>query len=317
MEVFSWDDILDAYLGIKSQSTEKILSYFSNYTALTVGKFDGCHLGHQKIYKSVLDYCELKNNSDDICKGKLDTAKKNDSVKDSKKYLSGVVSIYMGNYPKFLENGGKILTTMNQRLESFKNFGFDFCIVIDFSSKFSKIKGTSFLDILRKICSMQFLATGSDFRCGYNLDCGVAELAQYCKNNGLEFLVCPDVCVEGQRVSSSNIKKAVLDGNLKQAELLLGGPYEIDASIFSWQIDSLDSVLIISANITGVLLMPPSKVYEGQIVCNDVKIPVLQSLLHVESNFLRLEIPLEQISTSIKLTDITQFILGIKIKRSK
>lgn len=296
MEIFSWDDIMDAYLGIKSQKTEKILSFFSCNSALTVGKFDGCHLGHQKIYQTVLDYCKNKN---------------------EKKCLSGIVSIYMGNYTEFLKNGGKILTTMNQRLESFKNFGFDFCIVIDFSSKFSKIKGTSFLNILRKICSMQFLATGSDFRCGYNLDCGVAELAQYCKSNGLEFLVCPDVCVEGQRVSSSNIKKAVLQGNLKQAELLLGRPYEIDASVFSWQIDSLDSVLIISANITGVLLMPPSKVYEGQIICNDVKIPVLQSILHVESNFLRLEIPLEQISTSIKLTDITQFILGIKIKRSK
>ena len=92
--------------------------------------------------------------------------------------------------------------------------------MIDFSEDFSKIKGRDFLDKLRKFCSMQFLAAGSDFRLGHNSDTGVAELSDYATQNGLELKVLDDVKLFGQRVSSSLIRKAVQEGDFALAKKL-------------------------------------------------------------------------------------------------
>ncbi|NLM00418.1 MAG: hypothetical protein GX220_03065 [Treponema sp.] len=286
MTVFTWNEIINA----NSENNTKVKDFFTKPSALTIGKFDGAHLGHRALFKAVKDYC--KTNTHKI-----------------KQKLSGAVIVFMNIWP--------LITTLKQRLDILEEEGFDFCIVIDFSGKFSKMKGRDFLDKLRKICSMQFIATGSDFRCGHNLDTGVAEISAFCRQYDLEYCICQHIYYSDRRISSSFIKDEILRGNLELVQHLLLKYYTIDALKFRWQTNLTESFLTITTNITEVQVMPPSKAYEAQIICNDTKASVLQCILYVESNFLRLEIPLDQISNFIDEYHIIQFIVGIKIIRSK
>ncbi len=181
--------------------------------------------------------------------------------------------------------------TERMKLEFLEKRGFDFCVMIDFSQDFSKIEGRNFLDQLRKFCSAQFLAAGSDFRCGHNLDTGVAELSDYSTRNGLELKVLDDVTLDGKRVSSSLIRGAVQDGDFAFARRLLGCPYRLDCSSLEWRTSSSDSSLSLIANGNTTQVLPKAGRYPVSVVFAGKK---SSAFFYAEGQFLRLEFPLEQ-----------------------
>jgi riboflavin kinase/FMN adenylyltransferase len=170
--------------------------------------------------------------------------------------------------------------------------------MIDFSEDFSKIVGRNFLDQLRKFCSAQFLAAGSDFRCGHNLDTGVAELADYATQNGLELKVLDDVTLDKKRVSSSLIRGAVLEGDFALAKKLLGFPYRIDCSRLEWRASSSDSSLSLIANGRTTQVLPKAGRHPVSVVFAGKK---SSAFFCAEGQFLRLEFPLGQkVSSTIQ-----------------
>jgi len=190
------------------------------------------------------------------------------------------------------------LMTKKMKLEFLEKRGFDFCVMIDFSEDFSKIVGRNFLDQLRKFCSAQFLAAGSDFRCGHNLDTGVAELADYATQNGLELKVLDDVTLDKKRVSSSLIRGAVLEGDFALAKKLLGFPYRIDCSRLEWRASSSDSSLSLIANGRTTQVLPKAGRHPVSVVFAGKK---SSAFFCAEGQFLRLEFPLGQkVSSTIQ-----------------
>ncbi|MCR4790989.1 MAG: FAD synthetase family protein [Treponemataceae bacterium] len=267
MEIFHWKqlDLLKKYID---ESGKK--------SAVTVGGFDGPHFGHMELMKNVLSQANC---------------------------LKGIVTFnFTQTYISFKKNFRGELSTVKLKMKTFEKLGFDYCLLIDFSSDFSKIKGYDFLDLLRESCSMQFLAVGSDFRCGYNLDTGVAELSDYVKRFGLELKVCDQVLFEGKRISSSEIRQAVMEGDFSLANKLLVFPYSLDSSLFDWkpdvQINSSVNQKVIIANKTSFQIIPKSGEYTVSVSCFDRD---FNSKLYVESDFLRLEIPLEQEESKIEM----------------
>ena len=169
--------------------------------------------------------------------------------------------------------------------------------MIDFSEDFSKIKGRDFLDQLRKFCSAQFLAAGSDFRLGHNSDTGVAELSDYATQNGLELKVLDDVTLFGKRVSSSLIRGAVLEGDFALAKSLLGFPYRLDCSSIEWRASSSDSSLSLIANGKTTQVLPKAGRHPVCVVFAGKK---SSAFFCAEGQFLRLEFPLGQKVSSIQ-----------------
>ncbi|MCR5047149.1 MAG: FAD synthetase family protein [Treponema sp.] len=260
MKVYSWNDIF---------CQEAI-----GPSAIAIGGFDGMHIGHQALFDAVFEWKKKQ--------GRL---------------LSGVVTFCRS--PGALKNPAYPgdVSTEKQKLEYFEKRAFDFCIMIDFSEDFSKIEGRNFLDQLRKFCSMQFLAAGSDFRCGHNLDTGVAELSDYMTSKGLELKVLDDVTLNGKRVSSSLIRGAVQEGDFALAKKLLGRPYRLDCSRLEWRASSSDSSLSLIANERTTQVLPKAGRHPVSVVFDGKK---SSAFFYAEGQFLRLEFPLEQKDFSIQ-----------------
>ena len=286
MKVFSWNDVAvgaesraAASFGLANDSNFAAASFGlandSNFAAaVCVGGFDGAHLGHQAIFDAVFEW-----------------KKKRALAAGGQKILAGAVTFKRS--PGALKNSaypGDIFSE-RQKLEFLEKRAFDFCVMIDFSEDFSKIKGRNFLDKLRKFCSMQFLAAGSDFRLGHNSDTGVAELSDYAAQNGLELKVLDDVLLDGKRVSSSLIRKAVLDGDFALAKKLLGRPYCIDGSPFTWKACSSESSLTMIANERAAQVLPKAGRHPVGVAFDGKE---SSAFLCAEDQFLRLEFPLGQ-----------------------
>ena len=289
MKVFSWEDVQSG------AAAGGIFGLANNCkSAVCVGGFDGCHIGHQAIFDALFEWKEKREGRPADVLG-LQKARPASLACD--RFLSGAVTFKRP--PGSLKSSAYLGDVFTERLklEFLEKRGFDFCVMIDFSENFSKIKGRDFLDQLRKFCSAQFLAAGSDFRLGHNSDTGVAELSDYATQNGLELKVLDDVLLDGRRVSSSLIRGAVLEGRFAFAKKLLGSPYRIDCVPLTWRASSSGSCLSMIANERTTQVFPKAGRHPVCVVSDGKK---SSAFFCAESQFLRLEFPLGQKVSSIK-----------------
>ena len=266
MKVFSWEEASRVALDGGRQA-------FAS-SAVAIGGFDGMHLGHDALFSAVLEY---RNSHPESSAGIVTFSRSPGVLKNS---------LYEGD-----------VSTERLKLEFFEKKSFDFCIMIDFSLDFSKIKGKDFLDIVRKFCAMQFLAAGIDFRMGHNSDTGVAELSCYARSCGLELKVLDDVVLKGKRVSSSLVRGAVREGDFDFASSLLGRPFCLDGLPLDFQEGGSSNAtlsMIASRNTTQVLPEAGSFRVRVAFAGEDGYSQNVDAVLHVESSFLRLEFPPEQ-----------------------
>lgn len=193
MKVFSWDDILKNK-GCSSLAAD----YFARGTALTIGSFDGPHLGHLTLFKEVLNYAE-KNG---LISGVVTFRKPLPSFKHA--------SSYMGD-----------ISTLDERLAVFEKLGFDFSLVIEFDEDFANIEGGIFFEILRDSMNLAFLAEGVDFKCGHKGSYGKDQIERFCLENGLKCSFLPLVKKNGERISSSKIRELLCADSVEEANELL------------------------------------------------------------------------------------------------
>jgi riboflavin kinase/FMN adenylyltransferase len=199
--------------------------------AATIGVFDGLHIGHRALVSRILG-------EDGLVSAVLTFAE------NPKRLLSP--STYQGG-----------LSTLRQKLELIESMGVDYGVLIDFSGDFSKLPGRLFLSILRDCGELRYLAVGSNFRCGRGLDTDAEGIRDFCGDSiGVELL--DPVKWAGSEVSSSRIRKAILEGRLDEAARMLGRPYEIDLR------DAEISQTGLAAP-RGDQALPPRGVYEASL----------------------------------------------------
>lgn len=191
LQVIEWNDL----------SEMPGADYKSVDSAMTIGVFDGVHLGHQELIKRIVQQGPNPT---------IVTFREN-----PKKFFS----------PETYEGD---IYTLNQKLTVFGQLGISRVILIDFSPKFSKLTGTEFLGLLEKWGKMIFLAIGSNFRCGYRKGTDVNDIKEMNIRKGIPTELIKTVKVADSFVSSSRIKSAINSGNLIQASVLLGRNLELD-----------------------------------------------------------------------------------------
>jgi riboflavin kinase/FMN adenylyltransferase len=182
-------------------------------TALTIGGFDGPHSGHESLFSAVRDAARKSN------------------------LASGIVTFTRspGLNKKPFQYPGDV-STLNLRLGYFAEKGFDFVLLIDFSGEFGKMTGAVFFDILVKTVFMRYVAVGPDFRCGHRLDTGLAEISAIAHKEGFRFDSIQQVELDGQRISSSAVRKAIQSADFALAERLLGHPFLLDFTLLDWNV---------------------------------------------------------------------------------
>jgi riboflavin kinase / FMN adenylyltransferase len=185
-------------------------------SAMTIGVFDGVHLGHQALIERI------------VSRGPNPTVLT--FRENPKKVLNRIAGAEISDSYK------GDLYSLKQKTEVFDSLGVKFLVLIDFSEEFSKLKGGEFLDILGKKGRMVFLAIGDNFRCGFRQDTDADLARRINEKKGIPTELVPPVYsrkpdgAATEPVSSSLIRKAVLAGNLKLASELLGRNFSLDLS---------------------------------------------------------------------------------------
>ncbi len=226
IKIFSWEQIVNSKFSKE---------FFEQGTALSIGSFDGTHIGHDAIFNSIL-------------------AKKD--------FVPGIVTF---RHSTRLEKAGNEFNgevqTLSQRLEFFMDKGFSFVVVIDFSDDFTKIDGYDFLSVLKKNCNVKYLAEGEDFRCGYKGSTDIQAIESFCQKNDVELNVVTSVEYLDKKVSSSRIRQDVLDKKFEEIKIMLKSPFTIDCAGFTWKKETIDGQNYLTAKKCGIQIFPPDGEY--------------------------------------------------------
>lgn len=174
-------------------------------SSLTVGVFDGVHIGHRKIIGKVVE-----------------------AAKRAK--LSSVVLTFDPHPLKVLKAGAKApsLISLKHRIKLIGELGVDYLIVLNFTKSFSGIPPEKFVrDILVKKIGAKVIYAGPDFYFGRGALGRPELLKKLSFKLSFKVEIVKPVKVRGRVVSSSAIRDYILKGELEKAESLLGRPVSV------------------------------------------------------------------------------------------
>ncbi len=172
-------------------------------TAVTLGKFDGLHRGHEKLIEKVIEYAKEKDLESVVC------------------------SFNMIPYFDSLRIKREILMTKEEqrlRLEG----RIDKLVDCPFTKSFSLIPAEDFIrDVLAGLFRAAYVVVGTDFCFGYQKRGNIHMLKEYQEKYGYKLIVIEKERYHGRIISSTYIKEALAEGDLALANRLLGYPYTI------------------------------------------------------------------------------------------
>jgi riboflavin kinase / FMN adenylyltransferase len=181
----------------------------SRGTVLTLGVFDGLHLGHQRIMQTVVESAEAT--------GAVPTV------------------ITFDPHPRAVlhpENAPPLLQTLDQRLANFEVLGIKQTIVIRFDKEFADTDAETFLrDIVYERLQAREVFLGKGFFFGKNRGGNIELLREMSKRLGFFADEVGEVRLRGQRISSSKIRQLLADGRVNLARRMLGRPYGVEGQI--------------------------------------------------------------------------------------
>ena len=173
--------------------------------AVTVGNFDGVHLGHKAL------------------------------VAGAKKWGRPAVVVTFDPPPLSLlqPHSAKLpLTTVEDRAALLHAAGADHVITIRTEPGLLAITPEAFFeDVLHRQLDAKAIVEGADFRFGRKRAGDVNLLKQFCERDGIAFEVVPPVLIDGEPVSSSRVRTALNGGDVTTAMELLGRPYAIRGTV--------------------------------------------------------------------------------------
>lgn len=171
----------------------------SKATIATIGTFDGIHIGHQKILNSLSRFA--KENS-----------------------LKSVVITFDPHPRKIInkKNSIELINTIEEKKEKLKTLGIDYLIVQKFDEKFSETEANKFVEILKNNINIKKLIVGYDHRFGKNRNADINDLKKYGKELNFEVIEIDALEIEEVNISSTKIRSAIKEGNIRLANSYLG-----------------------------------------------------------------------------------------------
>ena len=172
---------------------------------LTIGNFDGVHLGHQAVLQQV-------------------------SIKAK---ALGLPSVVMTFEPQPMEvfakqNAPARLTRLRDKFVQLSKLDIDRLLCINFNPQFASWEAEAFIrDLLVERLGVKFLVIGDDFCFGKQRKGNFALLQEAGKQYGFEVVSTESFCLSSQRVSSTAIREALAENDLARAKEMLGRDYSI------------------------------------------------------------------------------------------
>ena len=179
--------------NLKSYSSEK-------ESILTIGTFDGVHIGHNKILKRL--------------------------IQDSKKNnLSSLVMTFFP-HPRMILNKSheiKMIDTIDEKINLLEKTGLDNLIIHPFDNNFSKIRAKEFVEeILVKKLKIKEIIIGYDHKFGKDREASVEDLKKFGKDYMFTVKEIPAQEIDSIAISSTKIRNAILNGEIEKCNKFLG-----------------------------------------------------------------------------------------------
>jgi len=187
-------------------STVKELTQFrpEKETLLTIGVFDGVHVGHQALLTRLRDEARRRN------------------------LLSGVLT-FSCHPQRVLHPESKLLwlSDLDTRVRLIKELGIDFVVPFSFTREIAKLTAREFVQLLKEQLKMRGLIVGPDFALGKNREGDTNYLRKLEEEMGFTVEDVSPVISKGEVISSSAIRNALVKGDVSKVERFFGRPYSI------------------------------------------------------------------------------------------
>tara|TARA_B100000795_G_C22793837_1_gene438339 strand:+ start:1622 stop:2524 length:903 start_codon:yes stop_codon:yes gene_type:complete len=171
---------------------------------LTIGNYDGIHLGHQKIINELL-------------------------IKSKKCQIESAIMIFEPHPREFFtpKDAPSRITSLREKIEYFQSKKIDRVYVVKFDKRFAHMSGDTFISKLKEQILAKIVLVGEDFRFGNNREFGINDLLK----SNIEISILKEIKKNNKRVSSTHIRKALASGDLNLAKAFLGRDYCISGRV--------------------------------------------------------------------------------------
>ncbi len=206
--------------------------------AVTLGKFDGMHLGHQQLIDLVIS-----------CKEQGMTA------------VMFSFQMHPGNL--FSDKEFELIYTEEEKVAKLSHAGIDVLISYPFTEETRSMEPEKFIsEILIGKLDAKVIVVGEDFRFGYQRKGDVAFLKKYGEIYGFKVIACEKRKWKNEVISSSSIRKAIKDGDIETANAMLGTPFMIRGEVVHGRrLGRTIGMPTVNQIPTNSKLLPPCGVY--------------------------------------------------------
>jgi riboflavin kinase/FMN adenylyltransferase len=178
-------------------------------TVVTLGVFDGLHLGHQLIVRTVVGRARAA--------GAVPTV------------------VTFDPHPRAVlhpESAPPLLQTFDQKMEALSLLGVEQAIVVRFTEEFARVRAEEFLrDVVGERLQAREVYLGRGFAFGHNREGGIELLQGVSRKLGFHADEVPEVRLRGSRISSSRVRALLSEGRVNLARRMLGRPYGVEGRV--------------------------------------------------------------------------------------
>lgn len=177
---------------------------------LAIGVFDGVHLGHKYLLSQLTEHARQQD------------------------LLSGVVTFRQHPQEALLpQTRLPFLTDLTERTNLLKNEGVEAIITLSFTSELAQLSARQFVGLLKKYLRMHGLVIGPDFTLGRDREGNIDNLRTLGQDMNFTVTVIPPIMINGEVVSSTAIRNALANGDMKRALNLAGRPFSLNGRVTS------------------------------------------------------------------------------------
>ena len=177
---------------------------------LTIGVFDGVHLGHKYLLSQLKELARQQN------------------------LLGGVVTFRQ--HPQEVVSPTStlpFLTSLGERINLLKNEGVEAIITLTFTRELAQLSARQFVVLLKKYLRMRGVVGGSDFALGRDREGNISTLRALGQEMNFSVTVVSPMMVNGEVVSSTAIRRALAEGDMKRVHNLSGRPFSFQGPVGS------------------------------------------------------------------------------------
>lgn len=231
---------------------ELITKPFNN-AVITIGNFDGVHIGHQALFHEVIEKADAINGTS--------------------------IAMTFNPHPvRVLKQNGHppLITVHEQKLELIEKTGIDVLICVPFTLEFASITARDFVkELLVEKIGMKAIVVGKDYTFGKNREGNLEFLKSCAKEFDFEVIIANWIPISSNRqgrISSTKIRELVTDGDVAEAQQLLGRYYQVRGTVITGRNRGGRLLGFPTANIKlSDELCPKTGVYAVTVECMESK----------------------------------------------